>query len=180
MFFGGFIFIFKWAKYMWIRYLWLSLSFNKDTLHNLYGIVALWLFTLSIKSFFMMTSSNGNIIRVTGPLCREFTGQSPVNSPHKRQWRGALMFSLICALKKRLSKQSWCLWFETPSRPSWRHCNVFVESQQHYDIWRKMSWWRHQMETFSALLVLCEGNPPVDSPHKGQWRGAVVFSLICA
>ena len=22
------------------------------------------------------------------------------------------------------------------------------------------SWWRHQMETFSALLALCEGNPP--------------------
>ena len=22
-------------------------------------------------------------------------------------------------------------------------------------------WWRHPMETFSALLVLCEGNPPV-------------------
>ena len=43
----------------------------------------------------MMTSSNGNIFRVTGPLCGEFTG--PVNSPHKSQWRGALMFSLICA-----------------------------------------------------------------------------------
>ena len=42
----------------------------------------------------MMTSSNGNIFRVTGPLC----GNSPVpvNSPHKGQWRGALMFSLIC------------------------------------------------------------------------------------
>ena len=25
----------------------------------------------------------------------------------------------------------------------------------------KYSWWRHQMETFSALLALCEGNPPV-------------------
>ena len=23
------------------------------------------------------------------------------------------------------------------------------------------TWWRHQMETFSALLALCEGNPPV-------------------
>ena len=23
------------------------------------------------------------------------------------------------------------------------------------------SWWRHQMETFSALLAPCEGNPPV-------------------
>ena len=42
--------------------------------------------------------------------------------------------------------------------------------------------WRHQMETFSALLALCEGNhrSPVDSPHKGQWRGALMFSLICA
>ena len=39
----------------------------------------------------------------------------PVNSPHKGQWRGALMFSLICALNKRLSKQSWGWWFETPS-----------------------------------------------------------------
>ena len=43
-------------------------------------------------------------------------------------------------------------------------------------------WWRHQMETFSTLLAFCEGNPPVtvDSPHKGQWRGAFVFSLMCA
>ena len=32
------------------------------------------------------------------------------------------------------------------------------------------------METFSALLALCTGN----SPHKGQWRGALMFSLIYA
>ena len=42
-----------------------------------------------------MTSSNGNIFRVTSHLCREFTG-TPVNSPHKGQWRGTLRFSLIC------------------------------------------------------------------------------------
>ena len=47
-----------------------------------------------------------------------------VNSPHKGQWRGALMFSLICASNKRLSKQSWDWWFETPSCPLWRHRNV--------------------------------------------------------
>ena len=43
----------------------------------------------------MMMSTNGNIFRVTG-LC---AGNSlvPVNSPHKGQWRGALMFSPICA-----------------------------------------------------------------------------------
>ena len=44
------------------------------------------------------------------------------------------------------------------------------------------SWWRHQIETFSALLALCAGNSPVpvNSPHKGQWRGALMFYLIYA
>ena len=43
-------------------------------------------------------------------------------------------------------------------------------------------WWRHQMETFSALLAICAGNSPVpvNSLHKGQWRGALMFSLISA
>ena len=43
------------------------------------------------------------------------------------------------------------------------------------------SWWRHQMETFSALLAFVQGihRSPVNSPHKGQWRGALMFSLIC-
>ena len=39
---------------------------------------------------------------------------------------------------------------------------------------KMITWWRHQMETFSALLAIC-----VNSPHKGQWRGALMFSLIC-
>ena len=42
----------------------------------------------------MMTSSNGIIFRVTGPLWGE---SWPVDSPHKGQWRGALKFSLIWA-----------------------------------------------------------------------------------
>ena len=45
-----------------------------------------------------------------------------------------------------------------------------------------VAWWRHQMETFSALLAICAGNSPIpgEFPHKGQWRGALMFSLICA
>ena len=44
----------------------------------------------------------------------------------------------------------------------------------------RSSWWRHQMETFSALLAIFKGNSPVTSefPHKGQWRGALMFSFI--
>ena len=44
----------------------------------------------------MVMASNGNIFRVTSPLCGEFPGP-PGNFPHKGQWHGALMFSLICA-----------------------------------------------------------------------------------
>ena len=46
-------------------------------------------------SIYMMTSSNGNIFRVTGHLGGGIHW-SPVNFQHKGQWRGALMFSLIC------------------------------------------------------------------------------------
>ena len=44
----------------------------------------------------IMTSSNGNIFSRFWPLVRGIH-RSPVNSPHIGQWRGALMFSLICA-----------------------------------------------------------------------------------
>ena len=40
----------------------------------------------------------------------------------------------------------------------------------------KSTRWRHQKETFSALLALCVGNSPV----KGQWRGTLMSSLTCA
>ena len=45
----------------------------------------------------------------------------------------------------------------------------------------RITWWHHQMETFSALLVLCAGihRSPVNSPHRVLWRGALMFSLIC-
>ena len=43
------------------------------------------------------------------------------------------------------------------------------------------SWWRHQMETFSRHWPFVRGihRSPVNSPYKGQWRGALMFSLIC-
>ena len=36
------------------------------------------------------------------------------------------------------------------------------------------------METFSALPAICAWTSPVNSPHKDQWRGALMFSLIYA
>ena len=69
----------------------------------------------------MMTSSNGNIFRVTGPLC----GNSPVTGEFPAQRPVTLTFDVFFDLRlnKRFYKQSWSWWFQTPSRSLWRHCN---------------------------------------------------------
>ena len=70
----------------------------------------------------MMTSSKGNIFRVTGHLCGEFTGpgEFPTQRPVTRN------FDVYFDLRpnKRLSKQLWGWWFETQSRPIWCHRNA--------------------------------------------------------
>ena len=76
---------------------------------------------------FMMTSSNGNISALLA-LC---PGNSPVSGefPAQRPVMRSFGVSLISALNKRFSKQSWGWWFETPSHSLWRHCNAV-------DTWR--------------------------------------------
>ena len=71
----------------------------------------------------MMTSSNGNVFRVTGPLCGEFIG----HRWFPRTKASDDFFDL--RLNKRLSKQSWGWWFETPSRSLCRHCNELPQLQ---------------------------------------------------
>ena len=70
----------------------------------------------------MMTSSNGNIFRATGPLCGEFTGPGEFSAQRPVTRSFDIFFDL--RLNKRLSKQSWGWWFETLSGPLWRHGNV--------------------------------------------------------
>ena len=49
------------------------------------------------------------------PITGEFPSQRPVTPSFD-------VFFNLC-LNKRLSKQSWRWWFETPSFSLWRHCN---------------------------------------------------------
>ena len=44
------------------------------------------------------------------------------------------------------------------------------------------SWWRHQMNNFPRYWPFVRGihRSPVNSPHKGQWRGTLMFSLTYA
>ena len=63
-------------------------------------------------------------------------------------------------------------------------CRRYMEGPVHYVrylVWlRGTPWWHHQMEIFSALLTLGTHRSPVNSTHRGQRRGALMFSLICA
>ena len=68
-----------------------------------------------------MTSSNGNIFRVTGDLCGEFT--SPRWIPRTKSSDAELWCFLWSASESTVSKQWWGWWFETLSRSFWRHCN---------------------------------------------------------
>ena len=80
-----------------------------------------------VLSYTMMTSWNGNIFRVTGHLCGEFTGRRwiPAQRPVTRCFD--VFFDLL--LNKRLGNQSWGWWFETPSCPLPRHCNPKCDSE---------------------------------------------------
>ena len=115
------------------------------------------------KNTSTMTSSNGNIFALLA-LC---AGNSPVSGDISTQRPVARSFDVFFDLRliKRLSKHSRGWWFETLSRPPWRHCNA---TNGHHGcnfvifLWWDYStltlilyrdaftWWRHQMETFSA------------------------------
>ena len=77
--------------------------------------------------YFMMTSSNGKFSALLA-IC---AGNSPVTGEFPAQRSVTRSFDVFFDLRlnKRFSKQRRSWWFETPSRPLWRHCNVlFVDS----------------------------------------------------
>ena len=92
------------------------------------------------------------VISALEPSGRSFLSQSAPSHDDVIKWKHFLFFLAICAgnsldtgefptqrpvtrgfdvffdlrLNKRLSKQWWGWWFERPSGPLWRHCNVSV------------------------------------------------------
>ena len=75
---------------------------------------------------------------------------------------------VVANFNKLMTKHSSFWWFET----QWRSHMVAVMNLYivHISCWcntwcghweTHRPWWRHQMETFSALLALCSGNSPV-------------------
>ena len=70
------------------------------------------------------------------PAIGEFPAQRPVT------WSFDVFF--VLSLNKRLSKQSWGWWFETPPRPLWRHCNEWCRMCFLYTS-SSMVWWKYPL-----------------------------------
>ena len=102
------------------------------------------------------------------------TGRSP------SQITLAVSVELI-TLGQRMHSINWNIGAcHTNAQCEMEHNNIRPDKQLHLNKILHPPWWRHQMETSSALLAICAGpRSPVNSPHKGQWRGALMFSLIC-
>ena len=165
-------------------------------------------------------------------------GNSPVNGEFPSQRPVTRNFDVFFDLRlnKRLSKQSWCWCFETPSRSLWRHCNDFYHRE--WIIWFQISkdlsvngqdkilvaldallhasdaagirralgstfWGKCNILADERVWFTTLGNEvhhddvikwkhfprdwpfvrgihrsTANSPQKGQWRGASMFSLI--
>ena len=104
--------------------------------------------TVLTIQLFMMTSSNGNIFRVTGLLCGEFTGHRWIPlTKDLMAWSFDVFFDMH--LNKRLSKQSWGWWFETPSCSLIRHRNGFCTNMG-LDLGQCCAWWCQDISSQSV------------------------------
>ena len=100
---------------------WIDLRKSKKKCIFLFYIVSHKWTGIGRLSSYMMTSSNGNIFRVTG-IC---AGNSPVSGEFPALRPVTRSFDVFFDLRqnKRLRKQSWSWWFEKLSCPLWRHRN---------------------------------------------------------
>ena len=115
------------------------------------------------------------------------TGEFPTQKPVTRT------FDVFFDLRpdKRLSKQPWGWWIETPSWSLWRHCNVEYYKYRLFCIFKCIPllqimlypqgcFRKHyddviKWKTFSVLLVLCARNSPITGEF--PWQRPVTRSF---
>ena len=100
----------NWSPYIWL----VPMVQGKFTITR--SCTGYWL------KWLMMTSSNGNIFRVTGPLWGESIGHRWI--PFTKASVAEFLYFPWSAPEQRLSKLSRRRWFETSSHSLWRFYNV--------------------------------------------------------
>ena len=110
-----------------MNYLWPQMSRRHPAMRQQWSLWWMILFILFpgnfLKMFWLITmmSSNGDIFRITGHLCGEFTGHRWL-PPHNGQWHRASMFYLLSAWTS--------CWTNNRVSGDLRHYNAAVTSTQ--------------------------------------------------
>ena len=125
---------------------------------------------MELRHCHMMTSSNGNIFRVTGHLCAEFTGHRWITRTKASDVELWCFFDL--RLNERLSRQWWGWCFKTPPRPWWRHCNEPLKNDSHSR--RFVYQWLNMWATVKELFYIWRAGS-LDCLQKCQFEGCVLI-----
>ena len=133
-----------------------------------------------MKLFYVFITSN---FSYCATVCRHQNGRttescflSAIGLPYRRLWSILLVYqngihcfivrlrALLIAVFKWVHELNPCLfWPESPTIHAVSQCSFNqVKPIKHG------TWWRHQMETFSALLAICAGNSPVPGEFPAQ------------
>ena len=83
-----------------------------------------------------------------------------------KQYLEYLYYKIICNFKQH---SKWLyyriIWYSSKCSDSETHISVSLMWFRVYDV---TEWWRHQMETFSALLAICAANSPASGEFPAQ------------
>ena len=92
-----------------------------------------------------------------------WAGNSPITGEFPKQRPVTRSFDVffVLQLNKRSSKQSWGCWFETPSRPLWRHCNAILWKSNNVE---NIAHWIYP-ETLFQCLSLNTTHKIINDPH---------------
>ena len=90
--------------------------------------------------------------------------RSPVNSPHKGQWRGVLIFPLICVWTK--------YWLNN------RDVDDLICYRVHYDV--NAMWWMTGAMFRFEILSVATGAERHDFRSFGATRKSVLFAVFCS
>ena len=146
----------------------------------------------------MITSWHGNDFRITSSSMLTWTtfeknSQMPVN------WDRVTFVWRIIGLSPVPLPGMTCLGQETKSRKVWSNYRFFLQEKMYvkctmtYSFHPKpfngcnylpigfrlmTTWWRRQMQTFSAWLAICAGNSPVPGEFPAQWPVTRSFDVF--
>ena len=147
------------------------------------GYVSSWRLHLEQEYTSWVITWHEKTIEVATNLISEYHSCITVDNISHINFEDENSWNYLCQQCMKISNSYiQCQYWFTIDSIQWNNTNnsqwIFSLSSH---VFKHITWWCHQMETFSVLLAICAGNSPVpgEFPTQGPVDGAFMFSLIC-